>query len=55
MAKRLSKSESKRLYAAILSKAKRLWGTPTLASGGSMSTSDLVAIEKIIHKYQKRD
>ena len=53
MAKRLTKTETKRLYAAILSKTKKLW------SGNLgdiyMSTPDLVAIEKIIHKYQKRD
>lgn len=57
MAKRLTKTETKRLYAAILSKTKKLW----ISSGpgrdmrqSQMSTQDLVAIEKIIHKYQKK-
>jgi hypothetical protein len=53
MAKRLTKTETKRLYAAILSKTQKLWA----GSGGlyaMMSTADLVAIEKIIHKYQKK-
>jgi len=48
---RLTKTETKRLYAAILGKTKKLW----LGSQSNlMSTADMVAIEKIIHKYQKR-
>jgi len=58
MAKRLTKTETKRLYAAILSKTKKLWAADAMASylssGTIMSTPDLVAIEKIIHKYQKK-
>ena len=61
MAKRLTKTETKRLYAAILSKTKRLWlgyslsGTARHRGGVDlMSTADMVAIEKIIHKYQKK-
>ena len=51
MAKKLPKTETKRLYAAILSKAKKLW---LMSTSNDMSTADLTAIEKIIHKYQKR-
>jgi len=53
---RLTKTETKRLYAAILSKTKKLWLGPGYSPTQSnlMSTSDMVTIEKIIHKYQKK-
>jgi len=55
MAKKLTKRETKRLYEAILSKTKKLWaGSPISLNFSMMSTADLVAIEKIIHKYQKK-
>ena len=60
MAKRLTKTETKRLYAAILSKTKKLWSAGgffernQIGATPYMSTTDLVAIEKIINKYQKK-
>jgi len=55
MAKRLTKTEAKRLYAAILSKTKRLWlGGSGVGDFPWMATNDLVAIEKVIHKYQRK-
>jgi len=57
MAKRLTKTETKRLYAAILSKTRKLWGTNTAFSSNPsslMSTKDMMAIEAIISKYQKK-
>ena len=55
MAKKLTKTEAKRLYAAILSKTKKLWlGGSAVGDFPWMATNDLVAIEKIIHKYQKK-
>ena len=55
MGKRLTKTEAKRLYAAILSKTKRLWlGGSGVGDFPYMATNDLVAIEKVIHKYQRK-
>ena len=54
MAKRLTKTEIKRLYAAILSKTKKLWLNTGYQEGANMSTPDIIAIEKIINKYLKR-
>jgi len=50
MAKRLTKTETKRLYAAILGKTRKLW----FFEGTKMSTKDMMAIEAIISKYQKK-
>jgi hypothetical protein len=56
MAKRLTKGETKRLYGAILSKTHKLWegGSPSYISGVLMSSKDMMAIEAIISKYQKK-
>jgi len=58
MAKRLTKTQVRRLYLDILSKSRKLWNQDyvisSLASEQLMSTPDLVAIEKIVKKYLKK-
>ena len=56
---KMTKTQSKRAYLAIKQKAQKLWSSSI--SGGfqarsypSMSTQDLVAIEKICDKYLKK-
>jgi len=56
MAKRLTKTEIKRLYAAILSKTRKLWDAGIERSSPIfyMTSKDMMAIEAIINKYQKK-
>lgn len=58
MAKRLTKTQIKRLYNDILAKSKKLWSisdmTAQVGYHVGMNTVDYLAIEKIIHKYQKK-
>jgi hypothetical protein len=56
MAKRLTKTEMRRLYAAILSKTKKLWDASNKLFDGMdrMSSKDMMTIEAIISKYQKK-
>jgi hypothetical protein len=49
---RLTKTQIKRLYRDILSKTRKLWGD--FGRDQLMSTADMVTIEKIVHKYQKK-
>jgi len=53
MAKRLTKTEKKRLYAAILGKTKKLFSVSD-SFETLMSAQDMIAIEKIVRKYQKK-
>ena len=50
---KMTKTQSKRAYLAIKQKAGKLWAQ-TGGRGLSMSTQDLVAIEKICDKYLKK-
>tara|TARA_R100000808_G_C2150333_1_gene159064 strand:- start:2913 stop:3089 length:177 start_codon:yes stop_codon:yes gene_type:complete len=54
--KRLTKTQVKRLYRDILSKSRKLWEQNAVLpyTGIMMTTPDYMAIEKIIHKYQKK-
>ena len=58
MPKRLTKTQVKRLYRDILNKSRKLWeqsgALPLTAGIHGMTTPDYIAIEKIIHKYQKK-
>ena len=56
MAKKLTKTQIKRLYRDILSKSRKLWQGWAAGYGRDelMTTPDYIAIEKIIKKYQKR-
>jgi len=49
---KMTKTQQKRAYLAIKQKAGKLW--MSRASGGRMTTQDLVAIEKICDKYLKK-
>jgi len=49
---KMTKTQQKRAYLAIKQKAGRHWGYSV--SSYSMSTQDLVAIEKICDKYLKK-
>lgn len=53
MAKKMTKSEQKRLSLAILSKAQKLWGQ-NLGGQLTMTTKDFIAIEQIIKRTIKR-
>tara|TARA_B100001059_G_C17611136_1_gene464627 strand:- start:468 stop:641 length:174 start_codon:yes stop_codon:yes gene_type:complete len=48
---KMTKTQRKNAYKAILSKAGKLW---QLGSFGGMSTKDYIAIEAIVNKYLKR-
>lgn len=54
MAKRLTKTETKRLYAAILGKTRKLWFFKSGDTSSLMSTKDMMTIEAIISKYIKK-
>jgi hypothetical protein len=55
--KRLTKTQVKRLYLDIIRKSRKLWEQNAVWYEGTsmlMTTPDYMAIEKIIHKYQKK-
>ena len=56
MAKRLTKTETLRLYSAITSKTKKLWShePPGRVHTDLMSTKDMITITNIISKYRKK-
>ena len=54
---KMTKTQIRRLYRDILGKSKKLWSISDGYQqkwGIGMSTPDYMAIEKIIHKYQKK-
>lgn len=51
---KMTKTQQKRAYLAIKQKCRRLWGISEYFAVGTMSTQDMVAIEKICDKYLKR-
>jgi len=54
---KMTKTQAKRAYLAIKQKAHKLWRDPSFGSGDGgfgMTTQDLIAIEKICHKYLKK-
>ena len=53
MAKKMTKSEQKRLAQAIGSKAQKLWAQ-TRSGPGIMSTKDYIVIEAIVKRTIKR-
>jgi len=60
MSKKLTKTQVRRLYHDILGKSRKLWeqnvvySNWNLPAGVLLTTPDYMAIEKIIHKYQKK-
>jgi hypothetical protein len=53
---KMTKTQQKRAYAAILQKAGNLWRARGLGQYGAyrMSTKDYLAIERIVDKYLKK-
>lgn len=47
---KMTKTQKRNAYKAILSKARKLWAAENLA----MSTKDYIAIEAMVSKYLKR-
>ena len=55
---RMTKTQVKRLYRSIKQKARKAWGEGSSMNDpsfvGTMSTNDMIAIEKICDKYLKK-
>jgi len=54
---KMTKTQQKRAYLAIKQKARKVWlsgGQGTQQAGWTMSTQDMIAIEKICDKYLKK-
>lgn len=51
---KMTKTQQKNAYKAILSKAQKLWQQSEYFAQGTMSTQDLVAIEKMTKRYLNR-
>ena len=55
MAKRLTKTQVRRLFIAIKTKTRKLWSDSEKYSQDHwMSTQDMIAIEKIINKHMRK-
>tara|TARA_B100000214_G_scaffold22769_1_gene15128 strand:+ start:370 stop:525 length:156 start_codon:yes stop_codon:yes gene_type:complete len=50
----MTKTQEKRAYQAIMSKAQKCWTGGPMGSPRQMSTADYIAIEKICKKYLKK-